>query len=40
MVARRETLVNVYRQSSDCIFKLLLMLDPDGGAKGISFTEC
>ncbi|MDT5013904.1 MAG: hypothetical protein QOD39_64 [Mycobacterium sp.] len=39
MAARRETLLSVHRQPTDCIFKLLLTLDPDGGDRGVSFSE-
>lgn len=39
MAARRVTLVNVYRKSTDCIYKLILTLDAHDSEKGVSFTE-
>lgn len=39
MAVRRETLLNVRRQPTDCIFKLLLTLDPEAGDRGVSFSE-
>ncbi|TDD16270.1 hypothetical protein E1218_30095 [Kribbella turkmenica] len=35
---RRETLLRVRRENS-CVFTLTLILDPDGGERGITFTE-
>jgi hypothetical protein len=37
-MTRRETLLEV-RRDDHCVFTLTLVLDPDGGDKGITFTE-
>jgi hypothetical protein len=37
--AWRETLLRVYRQPNDCTFTLSLTIDPEGGDKGIVFSE-
>ncbi|MGW1343077.1 hypothetical protein ACWCOV_18640 [Kribbella sp. NPDC002412] len=37
-MARRETLLRVER-ANGCIFTLTLTLDPEGGERGITFTE-
>lgn len=37
--AWRETLLNVYRDRTGCTFTLTLVLDPEAGDKGITFTE-
>ncbi|MFK4087713.1 hypothetical protein ACI2LF_26620 [Kribbella sp. NPDC020789] len=34
----RATLLRVHRES-DCIFKLILVIDPERGSEGIVFTE-
>ena len=37
-MAHRETLLEVHRDNG-CIFTLTLILDPEGGDKGVTFTE-
>jgi hypothetical protein len=37
-MTRRETLLRVHRDNG-CIFTLTLILDPEGGERGITFTE-
>jgi hypothetical protein len=37
-MTRRETLLRVHRENG-CIFTLTLLLDPEGGDRGITFTE-
>jgi hypothetical protein len=37
-MTRRETLLRVHRDNG-CTFTLTLILDPDGGDRGITFTE-
>ncbi|MFG1814975.1 hypothetical protein ACGFIF_14495 [Kribbella sp. NPDC049174] len=37
-MTRRETLLRVHRDNG-CIFTLTLTLDPEGGDRGITFTE-
>jgi hypothetical protein len=37
-MARRETLLRVHRQNH-CVFTLTLVIDPEGGDKGVTFTE-
>jgi hypothetical protein len=37
-MTRRETLLRVHRDNG-CIFTLTLILDPEGGEHGVTFTE-
>jgi hypothetical protein len=37
-MTRRETLLRVHRPDG-CLFTLTLILDPEGGERGITFTE-